>query len=164
VRWDHWSWQAPARGVLNLGIAFGAGGGVRYEQAGGNTFVYANVDVRVIEAVVVGLLTCIAALAVHRARNVVRAHAAAEAERTRIQGIFGRYVPAQVAEQLIHSGHLAPQQREASIIFADIKGFTGLSESMPPSRVIGMLNSFFGAATSIIDERGGIVVNHVAMR
>ena len=74
---------------------------------------------------VIALVTCIAALAVHRARNVVRAHAAAEAERTRIQRIFGRYVPAQVAEQLIMRGQLAPQQREASIIFADIEASRG---------------------------------------
>ena len=109
----------------------------------------------------IALVTCIAALAVHRARNVVRAHAAAEAERTRVQRIFGRYVPAQVAEQLIDAGQLAPQQREASIMFADIEGFTRLSESLPPAQVIGLLNSFFGAATAIVDERGGVVVNHV---
>jgi adenylate cyclase len=113
------------------------------------------------EGIVLALVTCIAALAVHRARNVVRAHAATEADRARIQRIFGRYVPAQVAEQLIHAGQLVPQQREASIIFADIEGFTHLAESLPPSQVIGLLNSFFSAVTAIVDERGGIVVNHV---
>ena len=122
---------------------------------------FLNIPVRVNEGVLIALTTGIAALAVHRARNMVRAHAAAEAMRTRIQRIFGRYVPAQVAEQLIDGGQLAPQQREASILFADIEGFTRLSESLPPARVIGLLNSFFSAATSVIDERGGIVVNHV---
>jgi hypothetical protein len=77
---------------------------------------FLGIPVRVIEGVVIALTTCIAALAVHRARNVVRAHAAAEAERTHIQRLFGRYVPAQVAEQLIDGGQLAPQQRVASII------------------------------------------------
>lgn len=122
---------------------------------------FLGIPVRVIEGVVIALVTCIAALAVHRARNMVRSHAAAEAERARIQRVFGRYVPTQVAEQLIHAGQLAPHQREASIIFADIEGFTGLSEALPPAEVIGLLNSFFSAATTIIDERGGVVVNHV---
>lgn len=122
---------------------------------------FLGIAFRVNEGVVLALVTCIAALAVHRARNVVRAHAAAESERNRIQRIFGRYVPVQVAEQLIHAGQLAPQQREASIIFADIEGFTKLAESLPPSQVIGLLNSFFSAVTAIVDERGGIVVNHV---
>ena len=115
---------------------------------------FLGVGFRVNEGVVLALVTCVAALAVHRARNMVRAHAAAEAERSRIHRIFGRYVPAQVAEQLIQAGQLAPQQREASIIFADIEGFTRLSETLPPSRVIAMLNSFFSAATAIIDEKG----------
>jgi adenylate cyclase len=114
-----------------------------------------SIPIRVNEGVVIGLVTCIVALAVHRARNVVRANATAEAERARIQQIFGRYVPPQVAEQLVQAGQLAPQQRTASILFADIEGFTRLSETLPPPRVIGMLNSFFSAATSIVDERGG---------
>ena len=122
---------------------------------------FLGLPVRVIEGVMIALVTSIAALAVHRARNVIRAHAAAEAERTRVERIFGRYVPAQVADQLIHAGQLAPQQREASIIFADIVGFTRLSETLPPARVIGLLNSFFSAVTAIVDERGGVVVNHV---
>ena len=122
---------------------------------------FLGIPLLVSKGVVVALATCIAALAVHRARNVIRAHAVAEAERSRIERIFGRYVPAQVAEQLIRAGQLAPQQREASILFADIEGFTRLSESLPPARVIGLLNSFFGAATAIVDERGGVVVNHI---
>lgn len=122
---------------------------------------FLGVPVRVTEAVVIALVTSIAALAVHRARNVVRANAAAEAERSRIQQIFGRYVPPQVAEQLIQAGQLAPQQRTASILFADIEGFTRLPENLPAPKVIAMLNSFFSAATAIIDARGGVVVNYI---
>ena len=42
----------------------------------------------------------------------------------------------QLAEQLIGSGQLAPQTREASVLFADIEGFTLLSESVAPSDAI----------------------------
>lgn len=122
---------------------------------------FLGIPVRVIEGLVILLVTSIAALAVHRARNVVRANAAGEVERNRIQRIFGRYVPPQVAEQLIQAGQLAPQLRTASILFADIEGFTRLSETLPPERVIRMLNSFFGAATAMVDERGGVVVNYI---
>jgi class 3 adenylate cyclase len=122
---------------------------------------FLNIPTRIIEGVVLALVTLVAAFAVHRARNVVRANAAAEAERVRIQRIFGRYVPPQVADQLIQSGELAPQQRTASIVFADIEGFTTLSEMLQPSQLISMLNAFFTAATAIVDERGGVVVNYV---
>ncbi|KAB2703275.1 adenylate/guanylate cyclase domain-containing protein [Brucella lupini] len=119
------------------------------------------IPVRLNEGVALGLVTGVAALAVHRARNVVRANAATEAERARIQRIFGHYVPPQVAEQLIHAGQLAPQQRTASILFADIEGFTRLSETVSPSNLVEMLNDFFGAATAIVDAHGGVVVNYI---
>ena len=122
---------------------------------------FLGITVRVIEGVVIGLVTSIAALAVHRARNVVRANAAAEAERARIQRIFGRMCHRKWLSSVIQAGELAPQLQTASILFADIEGFTGLSESLPPARVIAMLNSFFGAATAIVGERGGVVVNYI---
>jgi len=118
-------------------------------------------EVRIAEGLVLAVSTGIAALAVHRARNVVRDHAAVEERRSRVQQLLGRYVPEQVAEQLVDEGQLAPQLREASVLFADIEGFTGLSERLSPPELIAVLNSFFGAATGVVDERGGIVVNHV---
>ena len=77
------------------------------------------------------------------------------------QQVFGRYVPPQVAAQLMSEGQLAPQQREATVIFADIEGFTTLSESLTPAEVVDMLNSFFGAASSVIDQHAGVVINYI---
>lgn len=119
------------------------------------------IPVRVSDGLVIALSTAIAALAVHRARNVVRAHAAAEERRGRVQQLLGRYVPAQVAQQLVDAGQLAPQLREATILFADIEGFTRLSERLTAAQVIGLLNGFFGVAATLVEARGGIVVNHV---
>jgi adenylate cyclase len=107
----------------------------------------------------IALVTAIAALAVHRARAVVRSHSIVEIERSRVQRLFGRYVPAQVVGQLIGSGALLPQTRNARLVFADIEGFTRLSESLAPAQVIELLNSFFSAATGIVDKNGGVVVN-----
>lgn len=122
---------------------------------------FLTIPVRVNEGLVIVLVTAIAALAVHRARNVVRAHAAAEQKRSRVQQLLGRYVPAQVAEQLVDKGQLAPQLRDATILFADIEGFTSLSERLTAPQVIGLMNGFFAAAATLIEKQGGIVVNHV---
>lgn len=119
------------------------------------------ISVRVSEGVKIALVTAIAALAVYRARSVVRDHAFVEGERSRIQHLFGRYVPAQVANQLIDSGELTPRTREASLMFVDIEGFTHLSESLAPSKVIELLNNFFGAAAGIVDKEGGVVINYI---
>ena len=119
------------------------------------------IAVRVSDGLVIALSTGIAALAVHRARNMVRAHAAAEERQSRVQLLLGRYVPAQVAEQLVDAGRLAPQLRDASILFADIEGFTGLSERLTAPQVIGLLNGFFDAAARTVEKYDGVVVNHV---
>jgi adenylate cyclase len=101
---------------------------------------FLNIPVRVNEGLVMALTTCIAALAVHRDRNVVRAHAASEARRNRIQQLFGRYVPVQIADRLVDDEQLAPQLREATILFADIEGFTRLSENSAPDGLVTLLN------------------------
>ena len=119
------------------------------------------IPVRVSDGLVIALVTGIVALAVHRARSMVRAHAAAEERRNRVQQLLGRYVPAQVAQQLVDTGQLAPQLRQATILFADIEGFTRLSEQLAAAQVIGLLNGFFGAAATRVEAQGGIVVNHV---
>jgi len=119
------------------------------------------IPVRVNSGLMIALATAIAALAVHRARSMVRAHAAAEERRNRVQQLLGRYVPAQVAQQLVDTGQLAPQLRQATILFADIEGFTRISEQLAAAQVIGLLNGFFGAAATLVEARGGIVVNHV---
>jgi class 3 adenylate cyclase len=117
---------------------------------------------RVMDSVAILAVTGIAALAVHRARDVVRARAAAEHQRNRVQRLFGQYVPEQVAAALIASGDaLAPQTREASVLFADIKDFTRLAESLAPAELINLLNRFFEAAAALVAERGGVVVNFV---
>jgi hypothetical protein len=51
--------------------------------------------------------------------------------------------------------------RDATILFADIEGFTRLSERLSAPQVIGLLNGFFDAAATVIEQHGGIVVNHV---
>lgn len=116
---------------------------------------------RINDAINIAVVAAIAALAVHRARGVVQAHALADLERKQIRSLFGRYVPEQIVEQLIDAGHLAPQTRQASVVFADIEGFTRLSETLTPSQIVGVLNAFFGEAARTIHNHGGVVISYV---
>jgi adenylate cyclase len=47
--------------------------------------------------------------------------------------------------------------REVTIMMSDIRGFTTLSEQLPPDRVVSMLNRYLGAMTDIIMEYGGTI-------
>ena len=42
-----------------------------------------------------------------------------------------------------------------TVLFADIRGFTGIAENESPEKVVGLLNQYFTAMTEIIFEHGG---------
>ena len=79
-----------------------------------------------------------------------------------VTGLFGRYVSTQVAEQILNladSGtlKLGGEQREVTIMFADIRGFTKLSEQLSPSEIVTMLNAYLSVMIERVLENGGMV-------
>ena len=63
-----------------------------------------------------------------------------------------------VAEQLItQSGTLGGELRHVTMLFCDIRGFTALTENMPPADVIDLLNEHMTALTDVAYQHGGIV-------
>ncbi|MFK0382773.1 adenylate/guanylate cyclase domain-containing protein [Agrobacterium sp. NPDC090273] len=117
---------------------------------------------RLQEVLIIGAVTGIAALAVHRARHMVQARAVAETGRRRMQRIFGKYVPPHVVRELAsNEGYLRPQMREATLLFADVEGFTALSEQLFPEVLIAVLNELFSATAGVIARNGGLVVSYM---
>ncbi len=55
------------------------------------------------------------------------------------------------------TGVLAPAQREVTILFSDIRGFTTLSENQPPQAVLELLDSYLGVMSRVVREHGGMV-------
>jgi adenylate cyclase len=46
---------------------------------------------------------------------------------------------------------------ELSLLFADVRGSTGLAERLPPQQFSSLMARFYGTAAKVVDERGGIV-------
>lgn len=75
-----------------------------------------------------------------------------------IRDIFGKYVPESVAKQIVAGkGVLEPTQTTATILYTDIESFTSIAESVPPKRVVQMLNEYFPAVIEPITRHGGVV-------
>lgn len=77
-----------------------------------------------------------------------------------IRESFGKYVGSEVLEQITRSpGELwvKGQRGEASILFADIRGFTAYAEGRDPEEVVERLNEFFAIATEVIFRHGGSI-------
>lgn len=63
-----------------------------------------------------------------------------------------------VAQQLIEqTSRLGGELRHVSMLFCDIRGFTAITEGMPPGELIEMLNEHMTALTDVAYEHGGIV-------
>jgi adenylate cyclase len=81
-------------------------------------------------------------------------------QKERIQSAFGRYVSDYVLSQLLEGGEtdeLGGIEREVTVLFADIRRFTRLSEGLPASRVVSLLNEIFQLASDRILAAGGTI-------
>lgn len=71
---------------------------------------------------------------------------------------YSRFMPEYVVKQLLDSPHsfrLGGVNQVVTVLFADIRGFTALSENEKPEKVVGLLNRYLSAMTDIVFERGG---------
>ncbi len=78
-----------------------------------------------------------------------------------IRDIFGRYVSADVARRLLSDRSaqaLGGEEREATILFSDLEGYTTMNEQVPPKDMLGVLNAYLGAMTEIIERHHGVVI------
>ena len=79
-------------------------------------------------------------------------------ERELIRETLGRFVPEKIASSLLSGGGDIPvQQTEATILFCDIEGFTRLTETLGPVKIVAVLNAYFSAMVDILERRGGVV-------
>lgn len=77
-----------------------------------------------------------------------------------VRAYLARYVGNDVIEQMILSQQEDPlknERCEATLLFADIRSFTSMSENMTPENIIAMLNEYFDAMVGIIFRHGGIL-------
>ena len=81
-----------------------------------------------------------------------------EAER-RVRQIFQKYVPADVVREALNmkDGGRLSAKLTATVLFSDIRGFTSISEKLPPEDVVGFLNDYLQRMVDIVFDEGGIV-------
>jgi len=77
-------------------------------------------------------------------------------ERQVIRHTFGRFVSPQIAEVVL-SGRmpLLGERREVTMLFQDIRDFTGISEKMAPEELVDMLNQVFTEIVAAVEAEGG---------
>lgn len=79
-------------------------------------------------------------------------------ELERIQRSFARFAPAELVERIVSDGMLASgERRDVTVLFADIRDFTRISETLDPAVLVEMLNGYFRDMSEVIQSHHGHV-------
>jgi adenylate cyclase len=89
-------------------------------------------------------------------REIVRAEAAMEVEYERSEALLSNILPASIAERLKDPARniIADKYEDASVLFADIAGFTERASDMPPDQLILFLDRLYGDFDALVDKHG----------
>ena len=82
-------------------------------------------------------------------------------EREHIRDTFGRYVSEDVARKVLSdraATALGGEEREVTVLFSDLQGYSTLAEHLSPPQVVEMLNAYLGAMNVLIAEEGGCII------
>jgi adenylate cyclase len=85
-----------------------------------------------------------------------------QSDRRFVRELFGRYVSPQVAKEILGLAdngqlRLGGETREVTILFADMRNFTKLSERMSPDAIVSMLNTHLSIMIDKVLQSRGMV-------
>ena len=108
---------------------------------------------KVASALVISYAAVVALFIVDRIRRLVRRISNEQIARAKL----GRYFSPAVAERIVLAGNAesAGEDRDVSILFSDIRGFTRMTEGVPPATVVRWLNEYLTVMVQVIFANGG---------
>ncbi|HOJ49405.1 MAG TPA: adenylate/guanylate cyclase domain-containing protein [Spirochaetota bacterium] len=82
-------------------------------------------------------------------------------EKLEMQKFVSRQTTKVIESKVREGGGLEPHRENVVVFFADIRGFTTISEALDPTRVIELLNFYFEEMSKIVIENGGDIDKYV---
>jgi adenylate cyclase len=86
-------------------------------------------------------------------------------DRAVVRDRFARFVPKTVVDEVLartdEDLRLGGEQRDATVMFSDVRGFTTFSESRTPAEVIEILNRYLAEMSGAILAHGGTLVSYM---
>jgi adenylate cyclase len=98
-------------------------------------------------------------LKVEQQRQLTELNAALELRNHFIRQTFGSYLSDEIVDTILEEGGLkiAGEKRRATMLMADLRGFTSISERLPAEGVVAMLNNYLETMTAIIQKYQGTI-------
>lgn len=80
-----------------------------------------------------------------------------ERDKRMLRQAFNRYVAPEMVSRIVERGEvvLRGEERQLSVMFTDLRGFTSLSEGLTPEQVVSLLNRYFTPMTALVRNAHG---------
>jgi adenylate cyclase len=88
------------------------------------------------------------------------ARASSAVQRRFAQGALGKYLPREMAEEILeHPERLSlhGEKKEIYVLFSDLEGFTKMSHALQPEMVAKLLNRYLDMLSDVVLEHGGVI-------
>lgn len=96
--------------------------------------------------------------------NIIYGYLFESRRREQLKKMFGQYVPAKHIDEMLKTSSnyaLQGEDREMSVLFADIRGFTSISEGLSATDLVRMLNIYLNPMTEAIFKHHGTIDKYV---
>jgi adenylate cyclase len=119
-----------------------------------NTWLYS------VHSLVLPLAATLVMTALAFALNMSYGYLVESRSKRQLAQLFGTYVPPALVDEMVKdpaSYSMRAQTRELTVMFSDMRGFTQLSETLPPIALQGLLHSVFNRLSQDIRNHGGTI-------
>jgi len=84
-------------------------------------------------------------------------------EEKRVRTTMARYMSSEVVEQVLAGGEseLGGKTQTVSVLFSDVRNFTGVSEQLGARETVSLLNDYFGEMVEVVTRHGGILDKYI---
>jgi adenylate cyclase len=83
-------------------------------------------------------------------------------ERDQVRNLLGKVVSPEIARELLSKEiELGGEERQATILFSDIRKFTQLCENREPKAILHLLNRYLSGMSDVIEQHNGVIDKYI---
>jgi len=83
-------------------------------------------------------------------------------ERDQVRNLLGKVVSPEIAKELLSKKiELGGEERQATVLFSDIRQFTQLCEHRDPKEILQLLNRYLSAMSDVIEQHNGVIDKYI---